>query len=61
MMDALKDLLNGHSMIAMEYSPLCSIPYVSRVDAGTVEAIERSWQEGRLLSIFSSILSARWH
>jgi Xaa-Pro dipeptidase len=39
MMDGLKDLLKGHGTIAMEYSPLCAIPYISRVDAGTVEAI----------------------
>lgn len=35
----LTDLLHGVSQVAMEYSPQCAIPYVSRVDAGTVEAI----------------------
>ena len=37
MIASLKQMLEGHETIAMEYSPLCSIPYVSRVDAGTVE------------------------
>ena len=32
-------LLAGLSRIAMEYSPRCAIPYLSRVDAGTAEAI----------------------
>ena len=35
----LKDLLNGVKRVAMEYSPGNNIPYLSRVDAGTVEAI----------------------
>ena len=37
--DGLQRLLSGLRTIAMEYSPGCSIPYVSRVDAGTVELI----------------------
>jgi Xaa-Pro dipeptidase len=32
-------LLKGRQRIAMEYSPNCAIPYVSRVDAGTIELI----------------------
>jgi Xaa-Pro dipeptidase len=35
----LHDLLAGARRIAMEYSPGNAIPYISRVDAGTVEAI----------------------
>ena len=35
----LRDLLKGAGRIAMEYSPCNAIPYVSRVDAGTVEAV----------------------
>jgi Xaa-Pro dipeptidase len=35
----LSGLLAGVKRIAMEYSPSCAIPYVSRVDAGTVEAV----------------------
>ena len=37
----LSRLLNGVTRVAMEYSPDCAIPYLSRVDAGTVEAIRR--------------------
>ena len=35
----LAALLTGLSRVAMEYSPKCAIPYVSRVDAGTVELV----------------------
>jgi Xaa-Pro dipeptidase len=35
----LKGVLNGSKRIAMEYSPENNIPYISRVDAGTVEAV----------------------
>jgi Xaa-Pro dipeptidase len=35
----LKDLLKGLGRVAMEYSPANAIPYVSRVDAGTIEAV----------------------
>lgn len=35
----LKHLLDGAHRIAMEYSPNGAIPYVSRVDAGTVELV----------------------
>ena len=34
-------LLTGLRRVAMEYSPDCAIPYLSRVDAGTAEAIRR--------------------
>jgi Xaa-Pro dipeptidase len=35
----LKELLTGARRVAMEYSPNGAIPYVSRVDAGTVEMV----------------------
>lgn len=35
----LDALLAGMTRVAMEYSPHCAIPYISRVDAGTAEAI----------------------
>jgi Xaa-Pro aminopeptidase len=45
----LTQLLTGMRRIAMEYSPMCAIPYLSRVDAGTAEAIRAKGVE-----IFSS-------
>lgn len=38
----LKSLLTGMSRVAMEYSPGNAIPYVSRVDAGTVEMVREA-------------------
>jgi Xaa-Pro dipeptidase len=35
----LRRVLSGCSRIAMQYSPNCAIPYVSLVDAGTLELI----------------------
>ncbi len=35
----LAALLAGRRRVAMEYSPNCNIPYVSRVDGGTIELI----------------------
>jgi Xaa-Pro dipeptidase len=39
MIAALRKVLEGAQRIAMDYSPGCAIPYVSRVDAGTVEIV----------------------
>jgi len=35
----LRETLSGTKKVAMQYSPLNTIPYISRVDAGTVELI----------------------
>lgn len=37
----LTRLLSGMKTVAMEYSRECAIPYVSRIDAGTIEAIRK--------------------
>jgi Xaa-Pro aminopeptidase len=56
----LDRLLAGVRRVAMEYSPLCAIPYLSRVDAGTAEAIRARGVEilssGDLVQQFE----ARW-
>ena len=35
----LRELLAGMRRVAMEYSPANNIPYISRVDAGTIETV----------------------
>ncbi len=56
----LTTLVGGLKRIAMEYSRNCAIPYVSRVDAGTIELIESIGAEvvssGDLIQQFE----ARW-
>jgi Xaa-Pro aminopeptidase len=37
--ERLREILGGARRVAMQYSPLNAIPYVSRVDAGTVELV----------------------
>src|SRR6476661_8473834 len=39
--EGLGRLLAGMKRVAMEYSPECAIPYVSRVDAGTIELVRK--------------------
>jgi Xaa-Pro aminopeptidase len=35
----LRDILAGAHLVAMQYSPMNQLPYISRVDAGTVEMV----------------------
>src|SRR3954452_2989230 len=35
----LSEALKGAARVAMQYSPLCAVPYVALVDAGTVELV----------------------
>ena len=55
----LRRLLTGVKRVAMEYSPLCAIPYISRVDAGTVELVRQSGVEvvssGDLIQQFATV------
>ena len=37
--EAIGTILDGHTKVAMEYSPRNANPYISRVDAGTVELV----------------------
>ena len=37
--EGVKKILAGSRSVAMEYSPNCAIPYVSNVDAGTIELV----------------------
>ncbi|MGB7624125.1 MAG: aminopeptidase P family protein, partial [Terriglobia bacterium] len=40
MTEHLTEMMKGATTVAMEYSPRCAIPYLSRVDAGTIELIQ---------------------
>ena len=59
----LRTLLNGMRRVAMEYSPNCAIPYVSRVDGGTIELVRAAGAEivssGDLIQRFSAVWSDR--
>ena len=55
----ISNTLKSHKKIAMEYSPKNAIPYVSKVDAGTIEQIKSYGAEivssGDLISMFNAV------
>ena len=58
---AIQKVVTGHKSVAMEYSPRNGNPYISRVDAGTVELVRSFGSEvvssGDLISLFESTLT----
>ena len=59
--DTLRGVLSGRSTIAMQYSPNNAIPYISRVDAGTIELV-RSFgvkiiSSDELVQVFEATIS----
>ncbi len=57
----VQNIIAGHKNVAMEYSPRNGNPYISRVDAGTVELVRSFGSEvvssGDLISLFESTLT----
>ena len=57
----LREALSGAKKVAMQYSPLNTIPYISRVDAGTVELIRSFGVEvvssADLVQVFEAVWS----
>jgi Xaa-Pro dipeptidase len=57
----LAELLKGRTRVAMEYSPSCAIPSLSRVDAGTADAVRAHGVEivssGDLVQTFAALWS----
>jgi Xaa-Pro dipeptidase len=53
-------LLTGLQTVAMQYSPHCAIPYVSMVDAGTVELVRSCGVEIRSSADLVQYFEARW-
>lgn len=56
----LQELLKGVSRVAMEYSPEGEIPYVARVDAGTVERLRRIGIDIMSSAELVQLCEARW-
>ncbi len=59
--DELAGLLKGSKRVAMQYSPLCAVPYVAMVDAGTIELVRAQGVEvvssAELVQEFEACLS----
>jgi Xaa-Pro dipeptidase len=58
--EGLKQLLAGVKIVAMEYSPKCAIPYVSTVDAGSVELVRGSGVEVVSSANLIQYFESRW-
>ncbi len=56
----LKNTLKGSKTIVMEYSPMNAIPYVSKVDAGTIEQIKSFGVEIKSSGDLISMFAATW-
>ncbi len=58
--EGLKELLSDAKQVAMEYSPRCAIPYISTVDAGTVELVRGTGVEIVSSANLIQYFEARW-
>ena len=58
--EKLAALLEGASRLAMQYSPQCMIPYVSLVDAGTVDLLRSLDKEIVSSASLVQYFEARW-
>lgn len=59
-MEGLRQILTGCRRVAMQYSPECAIPYVSMVDAGTVELVRKAGAEVVSSADLIQYFEARW-
>ncbi len=57
---ALARLVGGRKRIAMQYSPMCAIPYVSNVDAGTIEVVRSLGVDVVSSAELIQVFEARW-
>jgi len=57
---ALARLVEGKHRIAMQYSPMCAVPYVSNVDAGTVELVRSLGVDVVSSAELIQVFEARW-
>src|SRR6516164_8895755 len=58
--EGLKQTLAGRKKVAMQYSPMNAIPYVSRVDAGTIELIRSFGVEVVSSADLVQVFEAAW-
>jgi Xaa-Pro dipeptidase len=58
--EGLRRLVAGCRRVAMQYSPRCAIPYVSMVDAGTLELVREAGAEPVSAANLVQYFEARW-
>lgn len=59
--EGLRKITSGLKRVAMQYSPLCAIPYVAMVDAGTVELVRSLGLEVVSSAELIQTFEARWN
>jgi Xaa-Pro aminopeptidase len=57
----LSEILAGCRRVAMQYSPLCAVPYVAMVDAGTIELVRERGVEVVTSADLVQYFEARWN
>jgi Xaa-Pro dipeptidase len=58
--EGIKTILKGLKKVAMEYSPGNAIPYISKVDAGTVEVVRKAGVEVVSSMDLAQFFESRW-
>jgi Xaa-Pro dipeptidase len=58
--EGLRKITSGLHRVAMQYSPLCAIPYVAMVDAGTVELVRSVGVDVVSSAELIQFFEARW-
>lgn len=58
--DGVRSMLGAARRVAMQYSPMCAIPYVANVDAGTVEMVRSLGVEVVSSAELIQLFEARW-
>ncbi len=60
LVEGLKAMLGGARKVAMQYSPDCAVPYVSMVDAGTIELVREAGVEVASSANLIQYFESRW-
>jgi len=58
--EALRRITGGRGRVAMQYSPMCAVPYVSNVDGGTLELVRSVGVEVVSSAELVQHFEARW-
>ena len=58
--EKLREILRGFDRVAMEYTPAGVIPYISRVDAGTIEMVRAAGPQVVSSADLVQYCEARW-
>jgi Xaa-Pro dipeptidase len=61
MVDGLRSILGSAKRVAMQYSPLCAVPYVAMVDAGTVDLVRSLGVEVATAANLIQYFESRWN